>query len=66
MTNLKIGGILVIASAALFLLADTLLGDSELASYSMFFGLVMFPVGLMLVLVGAVQVVVAKIRDRSN
>jgi hypothetical protein len=56
MINLKIGGILFVAGAALFLLSDSLFGGSELASYSMLLGLIMFPVGVILTLVGTVQV----------
>ena len=66
MINLKIGGILLVAGAALFLLSDTVFGDSEAASYSMFFGLIMFPLGLILFLVGLIQVLVAKIKNRPE
>ena len=64
MVNLKIGGILLVAGAALFLLSDTLFGDSEAASYSMFFGLIVFPLGLILTLVGLIQVLIARIKNR--
>jgi len=66
MINLRIGGILLVAGAALFLLSDTIFGDSEAASYSMFFGLLMFPLGLILTLVGLVQVFITRIKNRSK
>ena len=56
MVNLKLGGILLLAGAALFLLSDTLFGDSDAASYSVFFGLILFPVGVILTLVGIIPV----------
>jgi predicted phage tail protein len=62
MTNLKIGGVLLIAGAALFVLSDSLFGDTEVASYSAFFGLIMVPVGLILVLAGVVQMLTARIK----
>jgi predicted phage tail protein len=62
MTNLKIGGVLLIAGAALFVLSDSLFGDTEAASYSAFFGLIMVPVGLILVLAGVVQMLTARIK----
>ena len=66
MVNLKTGGILLAAGAVLFLLSDTLFGDSEAASYAMFFGLIMFPVGLFLTLVGLIQVLIARIKNRTK
>ena len=66
MVNLKIGGILLVAGAAFFLLSDTLFGDSEAASYSVFLGLIMFPIGVILTLVGIVQVVIARFKNRSK
>lgn len=66
MLNLKIGGALLIAGAALFLFSDTLFGDSEAASYVVFVGLIMFPVGLILSLVGIIQVLIAKIKNRPK
>lgn len=66
MANLKTGGILVIAGAALFLLSDTLFGDSEAASYSAFLGLIMFPLGLILAFVGLIQALVARIKNRQK
>lgn len=64
MINLKIGGALLLGGAVLFVLSETLLGNSEAASYSMFFGLVMFPVGLILTLVGLIQVLIAMVKDK--
>ena len=66
MVNLKIGGLLLVAGAALFLLSDTIFGDSEAASYSMFFGLIIFPMGLIITLVGLIQVFIARIKKGSK
>lgn len=63
MVNLKIGGILLVAGAAIFLLSDTLLGESEAASYAVFFGLIMFPIGLVLIVVGIIQVLIARFKS---
>ena len=66
MVNLKLGGILLVAGAALFLLSDTLFGDSDMASYSMFFGLILFPIGIVLTLIGIVQVFIARVKERKT
>lgn len=66
MINLKIGGILLVAGAALFLLSDSLFGSSEVASYSMLLGLIMFPVGVILILVGTVQLLLAIFKNRPG
>ena len=66
MLNLKIGGALLIAGAALFLLSDTLLGTSQEAAYAMFLGFILVPVGLILVLVGIFQVLIGKLRNRPE
>jgi hypothetical protein len=66
MINLKIGGTLLVAGAVLFLLSDTVFGDSEAASYSIFFGLIMFSLGLLFSLVGLIQVLVAKFKGRTE
>jgi predicted phage tail protein len=66
MVNLKLGGILLVAGAALFLLSDTLFGDSDMASYSMFFGLILFPIGIVLTLIGIVQVLIARVKERKT
>lgn len=66
MINLKIGGILLVAGAALFLLSDSLFGSSEVASYSMLLGLIMFPVGVILSVVGAVQLLLATFKNRPK
>ena len=66
MPNLKIGTTLLIAGAALFLLSDTLFGDSEAASYSVLLGLIMFPIGVILALVGGIQVLIEKLKDRPE
>jgi predicted phage tail protein len=66
MVNLKLGGILLVAGAALFLLSDTLFGDSNLAAYSIIAGLVLFPLGIVLALVGIIQVIIAKVKERKR
>ena len=63
MVNLKIGGVLLVAGAAIFLLSDTLLGESETASYAVFLGLIIFPVGLVLIVVGIIQVLIARFKN---
>jgi predicted phage tail protein len=63
MVNLKIGGLLLVVGAAIFLLSDTLLGESEAASYAVFLGLIMFPIGLVLTLVGIIQWLIARFRN---
>ena len=63
MVNLKIGGVLLVAGAAIFLLSDTLLGESEAASYAVFLGLIIFPIGLVLILVGIIQVLIARFKN---
>ena len=66
MVNLKLGGILLVAGAAMFLLSDTVFGESEAASYSAFLGLILFPLGFVLTVVGFFQVLFAKIKERRN
>jgi predicted phage tail protein len=66
MVNLKVGGLLLVAGGVLFLLSDTIFGDSEAASYSMFFGMITFPLGVFLTLVGLIQVLIAKFKGRSE
>ena len=66
MVNLKLGGILLVAGAALFLLSDTLFGNSDAASYSVFFGLILFPIGIILSLVGIIQVLIARAKGRAK
>ena len=66
MINLKIGGMLLIAGAVLFLLSDSLFGDSEAASYSALLGLIMFPVGLILTLVGLIQALTARVKNQTK
>ena len=64
MVNLKWGGILFVAGAAMFILSDTVFGDSDAASYSAFLGLILFPAGFVLALVGVFQLVIGKIRRK--
>ena len=66
MVNLKLGGILFVAGAAMFLLSDTIFGESETASYSAFLGLILFPLGFVLTVVGLFQVLFAKIKERRK
>jgi len=66
MLNLKIGAILLIAGAVLFLSSDSLFGDYEAASYSAFVGLIMFPLGLILFSVGLIQALIAIVKNRTK
>jgi hypothetical protein len=66
MFNLKLGGVILLAGAALFLLSDTLFGASDAASYSAFFGLILFPVGIIVTFVGIFQVFIARIKERRK
>lgn len=66
MVNLILGGILLLVGAALFLLSDTVFGDSVAASYSVFFGLILFPVGVILTVVGIIQALIAKVKGRTK
>ena len=66
MANLKIGGILLVAGTVIFLLSDTLFGASEEAAYALFLGLIMFPLGLILSLLGVVQVLMSRIKSRHK
>jgi hypothetical protein len=66
MVNLKFGAILLLVGAALFLLSDTVFGDSDAASYSLFFGLILFPIGVILTVVGIIQVLIAKVKERPK
>jgi len=66
MVNMKIGGILLIAGAVLFLLSDTIFRDSEVTPYAMFLGLLMFLLGLILSLLAIIQVLIAKIKNRPK
>jgi predicted phage tail protein len=66
MVNVKIGGILLVSGAILFLLSDTLFGDSEATSYAIFFGVIMFPLGLILTLVGLIQALIEKVKNRPK
>jgi predicted phage tail protein len=66
MVNLRLGAMLLVAGAVLLLLSDTLFGDSEAATYSAFLGLIIFPVGAILTLVGVIQVLIVKFKDRSK
>jgi len=64
MVNLKLGGILLVAGTALFSLSDTLFGESVVASYSVFFGLILLTLGIVPTLVGIIQVVIARVKKR--
>ena len=66
MVNLKLGGMLLVAGAAMFLLSDTIFGESEAASYFAFLGLILFPLGFVLAVVGFFQMLVSKIKDRRK
>ncbi len=65
MGNLKLGGILLVVGAAMFLLSDTIFGDSEATAYAIFFGLILFPLGFILTLVGLFQFLATKFKQRQ-
>ena len=64
MTDWKWGIVLMVAGAALFLLSDTLFGESELIHYAWFASLILFPVGVILTLVGVIHLAISKIREK--
>ena len=66
MANLKLGALLLLAGAAMFLLSDTVFGDSDAASYSAFFGLILLPAGFVLTLVGIIQMLIVSIKERRK
>jgi predicted phage tail protein len=66
MINLKWGMILLVIGATMFLLSDTLFGDSDATAYSAFLGLILFPLGVILTLVGAIQVLVKKAKEKIH
>ena len=66
MVNLRLGGALLVVGAAMFVLSDTIFGESEAASYTVFVGLVLFPLGFVLSVVGLFQVLFAKIKERRE
>jgi hypothetical protein len=66
MTDWKLGVVLMVAGAALFLLSDNLFGDSDLAYNAGFLGLILLPVGVVLTLVGVIHLAIARIRERAR
>jgi predicted phage tail protein len=66
MSNLKLGGVILLVGAVMFLLSDTIFGESEAASYAAFFGLILFPLGIILTVVGLFQMLFKKIRERRG
>lgn len=62
MVNLKWGAICLATGAALFVLSDTLFGESDAASYSALLGVILFLVGLILAVAGTIQTLVARVR----
>jgi uncharacterized membrane protein len=66
MVNLKLGGMLLVAGSALFLLSDTVFGESEAASYSMFLGLILFLLGFVLCFVGIIKLLIARVKDSAR
>ena len=66
MTDWKLGIVLMVAGAALFLLSDTLFGDSDLAYNAGFLGLILFPVGFVLTLVGVIRLAIARIKEKAR
>ena len=63
MANLKLGGILLVTGVALFLLSDTVFGESDAASYAMFLGLILFPLGFILCLMGIIKALFARVKE---
>lgn len=66
MVNLKIGAVMLVAGAASFLLSDTLFGDSAAASYAAIIGLILFPLGFILTVVGIFQALFAMLKKRRR
>ena len=66
MSNLKWGATSLVTGAALFLLSDTLFGESDAAIYAVFPGAILCLVGVILALVGAMQALVARVRRASS
>ena len=66
MTDWKWGIVLMVAGAALFLLSDTLFGESELIHYAWFASLILFPVGFVLTLVGVIRLAIARIKEKAR
>ena len=66
MSNLKWGATALVTGAALFLLSDTLFGESEDALSAAFLGAILFLAGVILALVGAIQALVARVRRASS
>lgn len=64
--NLTLGAILLLTGLIAFVFSDTLFGDSELTSYAMLLGLILAPVGLILVIGGLVQALVTPIGNRGE
>ena len=66
MVNLKLGGMLFVVGAVMFVLSDTFFGESEAASYSAFLGLILLPLGIVLSVVGLLQLLFAKVKERRR
>jgi len=66
MVNLKLCVIFLVIGALLFLLSDTVFGDSDMAAYSALVGLILFLIGVVLALAGTIQVLVAKVKGRMH
>lgn len=59
---LKIAVVLALVGAALFLLSDTLFGESDLAYFLMFVGPIVFAIGLLFVVYSTLEMLVAKVK----
>ena len=60
---LKLAVVLSLVGAALFLLSDTLFGESDLAYFLMFVGPIAFTLGLFFVVVSIFEMLVAKVKS---
>lgn len=61
--SFAITGLIISAlGAVFFLFSDTLFGDSDLAHNLMFLGMVMLPMGVILSLIGVLELLFSKIK----
>lgn len=60
---LKLAVVLSLVGAALFILSDTLFGESDLAYFLMFFGPIVFIIGLFFVVLSIFEMLVAKVKS---
>jgi len=60
---LKLAVVLSLVGAALFMLSDTLFGESDLAYFLMFVGPIVFTIGLFFVVLSIFEMLVAKVKS---